>query len=141
MREAHSMKSLVAGIAVLAIALIVLGAGIASGRQYIQLYAEAGGYDISDDSNGLSAIHMEGFRTRGAPGSPLLPRKILDVALPPDVDWDSVTVTAAGVRQSQLDGRYDIAPASPMATYTPEGQRIIEWGDAGLIVDGKDVTI
>ncbi|MCD6327545.1 Ig-like domain repeat protein, partial [bacterium] len=134
-------KSTTIYIAALWIVLLVLGGAVASGRESIELEVVAGSYDISSNVHRLDVIHMEGFKTIGAPGSPKLPREVLDVALPPDVDWDSISVTTTDVEKSLLDGNYDIAPAPPIAAWPEGGEKIVSWGDATLIEDGKDMAI
>lgn len=98
-------------------------------------------YEISTGRLGGEVIQMEGFRTNGVAGSPLLPRKVFDVALPPSVNWDTVIIRAQDVVRSDVAGTHELEPAPPDVAWPAGGEQIVDWGNAGEIVDGKDITV
>lgn len=123
------------------VSLVFLTYGAALAVETISFEVESAEYGISTGPLGGEVIRMDGFRTSGQPGAPLLPRKTFDVALPPSVNWDTVVVRAQDVAKSGLPGSYDIEPAGPSVAWPAEGEKIVDWGDAGKIVGGKDITV
>ncbi len=85
---------------------------------------------LADDS---FALAMEGFDRRVVPGEPELPRKIVHVALPPDVDWSTLRLTLLAATTRVLSGSYRLPPAGPLSSYTPDSRPLLSWGE-----DGKD---
>jgi len=98
----------------------------------------AGEYTINDVENG-EVIHLNDASTATSPGSPMLPHKAYNVALPPDVVWDSLAISIVETTQSSVPGAYDIAPAPPVGRLDGSGE--FEWGSATNIVDGKDMDV
>jgi len=98
----------------------------------------AGDYTITDVENG-EVIRLDDSSTAAPPGSPMLPHKVYNVALPPDVVWDSLAVSLVEKSDASVPGVYDIAPAPPVGRLDGSGE--FEWGDATNIVDGKDVDV
>ncbi|MCD6326456.1 hypothetical protein J7M28_02730 [bacterium] len=128
----------------LSVALIIVVAIMVTGAmatETISFEVKSTDYQVSKDSRGGDVIRMDGFKTNAAPGAPLLPRKVLDVALPPSVNWDSVVVRAQDAVEVPIDGLFNIAPAGPDATWPLDSEILVDWADAGQIVDGKDVSI
>ncbi len=86
------------------------------------------------------ALSMDGYDTRMSPGDPMLPLRVVRMALPPDADLDTVTVSHSVLAARVLDSTYSVAPAPPMATW--EGtQTIIDWGEGKDIVDGRNMNV
>lgn len=83
-----------------------------SAAERIDLTLTLPGYDIERDTLGYDTIDVAGFHLYANPGHPLLPHAWIDVALPPDVDWDSVTLHIDGVERTELSGAYRL----PLAT-------------------------
>jgi len=136
--DIHRKSALTLPIMITMLAIMVTGALAAA--ECISFDVFSADHSIITTSGG-EVIHMEGFTTNGAPGSPLLPRKVFDVALPPDVNWDSVAIRAQDTQKSVINGRHSLKPASPGAIWDEEGNQVLSWGGAGPIVDGKDISI
>jgi len=98
----------------------------------------AGDYTITDVENG-EVIHLDDASTATSPGSPMLPHKAYNVALPPDVVWDSLVISIVETTESSVPGVYDVAPAPPLGRLDGSGE--FEWGAATNIVDGKDMDV
>lgn len=81
------------------------------------------------------------FVASGLPGQPLLPTKVLHVALPPTADLASLRVEMVSQKTELLPGTHDVPPAPPLVTWV-DGVKIEDWGEAApYIVDGKDQRI
>jgi hypothetical protein len=107
----------------------------------VVLTLRTGPYQVTTGDDGFDLVQIEGFDPLGAPGDPALPGRVYNIAVPPDVDWDSLTVEVLGVETSVLPGSYEIAPAPPFATWV-DGQQIVAWGEhTGSIVDGKNTGV
>ncbi|MBN1593051.1 MAG: hypothetical protein JW941_07385, partial [Candidatus Coatesbacteria bacterium] len=98
---------------IVCIMVLVFSGSIALGIEAINLDVKCSEYRITSGRLGGEVIQMDGFSTNGLPGSPMLPRKVFDVALPPDVNWDSVVVRAQDIEQIVLPGTHDIESAPP----------------------------
>ncbi|MBN1592203.1 MAG: hypothetical protein JW941_03005 [Candidatus Coatesbacteria bacterium] len=98
----------------------------------------AGEYTVEDLEDG-EVIHIEDASIAASPGSPMLPHKVYNVALPPDVVLDSIRLSIVEITESALSGVFDIAPTPPVGKL--DGSSGFEWGDATNIVDGKDMDI
>ncbi|MBN1557422.1 MAG: hypothetical protein JW951_04680 [Lentisphaerae bacterium] len=106
----------------------------------VRLTFETGAYAVQDDGSGFQTLTCEGCALRGAPGSPLLPERTVNVLLPPDVDWNSLAVFVSESATEDLPGSYLLAPAAPDAARV-DGNLVLDWGDAGTIVDGLDLGV
>ena len=98
--------------AIICVLMTVLVSGVVFGAETVFFDVESAAYRITPGESG-EVIRMDGFKTNGAPGAPLLPRKVFDVALPPSVNWDSLVVRAQETVAVSLDGTHDIQPAGP----------------------------
>lgn len=65
-------------------------------------------YKLSKDSDDFDLIQIEGFSASGAPGEPYLPRKVISIALPPNVALESVEVQVVDYQLKSLDGTFNI---------------------------------
>jgi hypothetical protein len=98
-------------------------------------------YHITPGNDGFDGVQIEGFDLSTAPGDPALPGKIYDVALPPDVAGESISVELLNAKSVELPGTYRIAPAPPAVTWV-DGREIIAWGEnASSIIDGQNTKV
>jgi hypothetical protein len=98
-------------------------------------------YQVTTGSDGFDLVQIEGFDRFGAPGDPELPAEIYNIAVPPVVIWESLTVEILSAETIELPGTYEIAPAPPFATWI-DGQQIVDWGENAVsIVDGKNTKV
>jgi hypothetical protein len=79
----------------------------------ITLKLELPSYEIMQDEEGFHVIQVEGFSPFGLPGDPWLPRKVYNVAVPPDAALGSLTLEVVDVQVVRLPGPYRLKPASP----------------------------
>jgi len=79
----------------------------------ITLTLEAPKHQLNPVEDGLTAIQAEGCSMDGQPGQPVLPHKMVDVALPPDVNWESLTVSVLDAQIRILPGSYKLRIAKP----------------------------
>lgn len=106
----------------------------------IQYSIESPAYQVVKEMKGTDRIDMESFDQTTSPGDPKLPLKILTIALPPDVDRDSVSLNIIRCDRVILDGFYDIGPVPPAATWI-DGKSIVSWGENKNIRKGKNLNI
>jgi hypothetical protein len=107
----------------------------------ITIDLKAGKYEIKKQEDEHHFVTVDGFDYTDSPGDPVLPQKIFDVLVPPNVDWE--TVTLAVVENAQiLEGTYSIMPAPPCQSMVgQEDEIMIDWGDNMNIVDGKNMDV
>ena len=91
-----------------------------------QLEISTPGYNIKTDADGSHTIHVPGFYSIGIPGYPDLPAKIFYIALPPDVDIKSISVTFTASEAIYL-GKYAIRELPPLATWDGQKRIIAEY--------------
>ncbi|MBN1592467.1 MAG: hypothetical protein JW941_04345, partial [Candidatus Coatesbacteria bacterium] len=125
----------------LLLSLLSFVPSLASPGEIVCIPIDSGDFEIEQKPDGTEVIHMEGFRTGGGPGTPLLPRRVFDVALPPDVDRTTVVVRAEYIHNRPIDGMHELAPAPPAKSQDTNGNSIIMWGDRADIRNGKAVGI
>jgi len=65
-------------------------------------------YTLAKDSAGFDLIQVEDFSSSGDPGEPFLPRKVISIALPPNVDLESVEIQVVEYQLEALDGTFKI---------------------------------
>ena len=82
------------------------------GSMTFTLYADE--YAITQDKQGLDVVQMEGFSSTTSPGDPMLPHKVYNIAVPPDIVWSSLKLNIVLAETIVLDGIYDIRPAPPI---------------------------
>lgn len=98
-------------------------------------------HTINLNGEGYDAFEMEEYGNYSAPGDPMLPGRVFDVALPPDVVPASVAVTVTAADFVELPETYNIAPAPPPETWI-DGKKVVDWGpNADAIVDGKNTAV
>jgi hypothetical protein len=74
----------------------------------IEFTLKAEQYQIILDKEGYDVIKMEKFATKALPGSSVLPHKIFHIAVPPDIDWESLKLDVSSVNKENLPGAYKI---------------------------------
>ena len=65
-------------------------------------------YKLAKDSDGFDSIQIEDFSASGDPGEPFLPRKVISIALPPNVALESVEIQVVDYQLESLDGTFNI---------------------------------
>jgi hypothetical protein len=65
-------------------------------------------YTLAKDSDGFDLIQIEDFSSSGDPGEPFLPRKVISIALPPNVNLESVEIQVVDYQLKALDGTFKI---------------------------------
>ena len=107
----------------------------------ISVTLEVPSYSIEQDESGDSQFTIDSFYLSGFPGDPLLPQKIYNIALPPNIDVESLKLDIQVLEEEELEGTYQIAPAPPATTWVDDEQ-IFAWGEnADSIVDGKNILV
>ncbi len=113
----------------------------------IALTLKAGKYEISRTSYQILGkvqrgefVKMEGFDLTDSPGDPSLPYQIYDVVVPPNIDWETLTLKYEEVEAQTLPGDHYIGPAPPMRARVGDEELVI-WGEGKAIVDGKNMNI
>jgi hypothetical protein len=101
---------------------------------------KAGDYQISTDKEGFDMIKMEGFTSMASPGDPVLPIKIYNIAIPPDIYFESLQLSIIDATSEKSLGNYSIKPCSPDVTWTGE-KEFFYWGEGKNIVDGKNMNV
>ena len=104
----------ICGALLLVVLLMVpTGAAQAPAQETITLVLQAPAYQLVPTDDGYTRIDAEGCGIAGEPGRPLLPHQLDDVALPPDVDWASLSLAVRDVRTVALSGTYKLPTAVP----------------------------
>ena len=109
-----------------------------AGSMTFTLYA--GEYAITQDNEGLDVVQMEGFSSTTSPGDPMLPHKVYNIAVPPDIVWSILKLNIVSAGTSVLDGTYDIRPAGPDIAWVDD-KLIEDWGHGKDIVNGKNMEV
>jgi len=131
----------------LALVFSVVGAARADGRVLskdnagsMTLTLYAGEYAITQDKESLDVVQMEGFSATTSPGNPMLPHKVYNIAVPPDIIWSSLKLNIVSAETSVLEGTYDIKPAGPAIAWVDD-KLIEDWGQEKDIVNGKNMEV
>jgi len=131
----------------LALVFSVVGAARADGRilgkdnagsMTFTLYS--GEYAITQDKESLDVVQMEGFSATTSPGDPMLPHKVYNIAVPPDIVWSSLKLNIVSAETSVLEGTYDITPAGPDIARVDD-KLIEDWGEGKDIVNGRNMEV
>ncbi|MBN1130715.1 MAG: hypothetical protein JXA71_17130, partial [Chitinispirillaceae bacterium] len=88
-----------------------------------------------ENRNGTAVF--DGAAFTGVPGQPLLPYYTVSILLPPEVNFEDVTVSLKSALYSELSGTFDVSPVNP--PYDENNNPL--WPDASKIVDGKDTSV
>uniref|UniRef100_UPI003593DC3C C25 family cysteine peptidase n=1 Tax=Desulfococcus sp. TaxID=2025834 RepID=UPI003593DC3C len=110
--------------------------------------AENGSLSVIIDSGTLNitpaghdvTLSMDSFNTHMSPGDPMVPVRVVHMALPPDADLETLAFSHSVLAERVLNGVYSVAPAPPMATW--DGTRTItDWGEDKNIVDNRNINV
>ncbi len=105
----------------------------------ISFDVETGVVDLDMDKTESTLVRMDGFETGGVSGQPALPWRTIRLAIPPQADSQTVTVQVIATGTEEIIGRFDVAPAPPIARIN-DGK--LSWGRfASRIVDGHDTGV
>lgn len=112
----------------------------------IQLTLKSGPYKIESTKYKVlkkvqsgKFIKMKGFTTTTSPGDPILPFRIYDVAVPPNIDWNSVKLKFE-TEIVELPGDHIIPPVPPLRARVGD-EEFVWWGEGKDIIDGRNVNI
>ena len=106
----------------------------------IRFTLSAGEYEITKDEDGFDIIQMEGFPLAVSAGDPMLPHKVYNILVPPDILWSSLDVRIISTKTRTLEGAYDVKPAGPDVAWA-DGRWIEAWGEGKDIVDGRNINV
>ena len=123
------------GAVLLALVLVLAGSTAWAGSVTVNLNFATP--QFSTQADGTVIPSMEGCRTDGQPGEPLLPRRVVNILLPPQAQLAGLKLTVTAEGAALLPGEYAVAPAQPdMAS--PVGRELISWGSANPDQKGRD---
>jgi len=123
----HSMKRLVL-LATTALSFLLFGMPAYAGVTAFTL--KPGPFQIVKDREAYDQVLMDGFGDAGAPGEPVLPRRVLNLLVPPDVDWESLELVVTDSAWEAIPGTYRLRAADPDAA-SLDGRLILDWGTGG----------
>ena len=95
---------------------------------------------VLTDANGFGRFTGTDLQQIGQPGEPSIPCNSVTVLLPPDADLATVTARITNRQWTALDGKWDIPPVFPVATWDGDNTSVIAPSGRN-IVDGKDLDI
>jgi hypothetical protein len=81
--------------------------------EILSLILQSPTFQLMQAEDGYTNIQAEGCTLFGEPGQVLLPHKWVDVALPPDVDWASLSLTVRDMQTTALPGTHRLHVAVP----------------------------
>lgn len=84
-----------------------------SRRENITLTLQAPVYELNQTADGYTAIDADAYAMAVIPGQVILPHRLIDVALPPDVAWDTLALSVRDVRTASLPGAHKLRVAGP----------------------------
>ena len=113
----------------------------------ISITLKAGKYDIKKGAykslnieHKGSYVDMEGFFSSDAPGDPMLPTRIYEIAVPPNIDWKTLKLSVDLGKVVTLPSAYDILPARALFTRMDK-EDIVFWGAGKDIVSGRNMNV
>ena len=93
--------------------VIILAAVAAASADTFSVTLKADAPQLAKDASGYDVPRLTDFPMSAVPGRPMLPRRVFDIALPPDVDWASLRLTVAAVDEQKLPGFFTIKTCPP----------------------------
>jgi hypothetical protein len=97
-------------------------------------------YKTLDIKQSGSVVHMEGFNQSTSPGDPVLPVRIYEIAVPPNIDWKTLKLSVEGVEALPIPDHYEIIPAPPLQARV-ENKDYINWGYGKDVVNGRNMKV
>ncbi|MBN1999147.1 choice-of-anchor D domain-containing protein [candidate division KSB1 bacterium] len=94
--------------------------------------------DFLADKNGYARFAGKDITYLNSTGEPNIPSKVLNVLLPPDVDFSSISVTLVDKRLESIAGEWDVPPVPQLAAKV-EGQELLR--SSQKLRDGRDIAI
>lgn len=85
-------------------------------------------------------VQLDEFDLVQSAGDPMLPQRIFDVAVPPNIDWPTLRLVVEQKQETDLAGSYSVPPGPPMRARVGE-EELVDWGPGKQIVDGRNVRI
>ena len=139
-RKAYCLIGICGALLLAALLMASAGAAQAPAQESVTLTLQAPPYRLVPTQDGYTELDIdaEGYSLAGEPGQALLPHRYVDVALPPDVAWDSLSLALVDVRAAPLPGAFrlhaavpDASASGPAAYAEPAGQPAIARIEAG----------
>ena len=132
-------------VAVLAASMVLWAVPVSAGKDIPAgsnntFTFSAGDYTIAKNDAGQDIIQMTGFSPNISPGDPMLPHKVFNILVPPDIIWSSLSFNVVSADTVVLDGTYDIAPSPPLMP-NDDGSGTEFWGVQKQIVDGRNLAV
>ncbi len=117
-RKAYCLIGICGVLLLAALAMASAGAAQAPAQESVAITLQAPPYRLVPTEDGYTEfdIDAEGYSLAGQPGQALLPHRYVDVALPPDVAWDSLSLAVVDVRAAPLPGALTLRAAVPDAS-------------------------
>jgi hypothetical protein len=113
----------------------------------IQVRFESGKYEIKRNKYKIFELRqegsvptMEGFSSSTSPGDPMLPVRIYEIAVPPNIDWKTLKLSFDLEKTFTLPDKYDILPAPPMRARVKD-EELVDWGEGKNIVNGRNMNV
>lgn len=85
----------------------------------------------------VARIAVDGFCSSASSGNPALPCKMIYLALPPNADMTTVTVSPSSYSTTTLPGSYDIGPVPAIAS----ADATVEWGAGKSVIEGRNTLV
>ena len=123
------------------------GALSSSGNNTIVRIIESGNYSIVEDSEGVHDIDMAlpGYWDMTSPGNPALPQAMMEILVPNNIDWSTVTMNVIIVESYLLNDSYNIAPSPPLeaevSEIDPKLDHEVDWGYDKIILEEKNILV
>ena len=106
------------GCFILLFGIVLVNSGSA---ESISVTLKTGSYKITQDNDGYEVIRMEAFPTAAVPGRPILPHRIYSIAVPPDIEWESLELTVSSAAKEKLPGIHRIKICPPDMAWNGSG--------------------
>ncbi|MBU0755616.1 MAG: hypothetical protein KJ645_10790, partial [Planctomycetes bacterium] len=113
---------------------------VVHGPRGLFLKGELGQVQVLADEEGRAVFEGDGICWLNEPGMPRLPWQAWTVLLPPETDLDSLTCNVRNLSY-QAAGMLEVAPETPPATWTEEGEQIFAWPKNREILNGRDRSV
>ena len=95
-------------------------------------------YKIRETKDKLAQVFMEGYDQSMSPGDPILPFKVIELAVPPNTDMKSIKLKM-DARYRDLEEKVDILPGPALKTRVKD-EEFTHWKNKPII-DGRNIKI
>ena len=123
----------------LVILLLILSLEHADAEQ-ITIPITPGTLSTTTGVSGSTRLSLEGYHMSELPGNPAIPSKVLNLLVPPDIEWDSLDLSLTDIQTIEIDGKFHIAPAAPDRSGTGSSP-VLSWAGNSHIADGKNQDV